>query len=94
MLQVTTESGAKYEFENRDGQEFVRRVNPDYEKRGDGDWQVLLDLFPEIPTVGQSLVIVMESLARYGQDDHGTPPELVSNVTTRRTTPIIEVKEN
>ncbi len=84
---VTTESGSVYEFEA----DRVRRVNTDATKRGDGEWQTLFTMFPKTPTVGHPMVLVLESLARYGGDDQGTPPEFVSGETTRRTTPVTEV---
>lgn len=81
---VTTDSGARYEF--RPGQ--VRRLNPSHEKRGDGEWQNLRTMFPKMPALGHPMVLVMDSLAAFGQDDYGTPAELASDVTTRRTTPV------
>jgi len=84
---VTTESGSVYEIESTR----VRRVNPDATKRGDGDWQELLTMFPKTPTVGHPMLLVMKSLAHLGQDDYGTPRELASGETTRRTTPVVEV---
>ncbi len=84
---IDTESGARYEF---DGGR-VRRVNPDHNKRGDGEWQVLVSRFPETPVVGSPMVLVMESLSRYGEDDYGTSPEFVGDTTTRTTTPVVRI---
>lgn len=86
---VHTESGAVYEFEA--GR--VRRANPAHGKRGDGDWQVLVSQYPETPTVGTRMVLVMESLRRYGGDDQGTPDHMASDVTTRTTTPVSRIEE-
>ena len=85
---IHTESGAVYEFAG----DRVRRVNPDHNKRGDGDWQVLVTQFPKTPIVGSPMVLVVESLAHYGGDDYGTPPEKVSDTTTRRTTPVARIE--
>lgn len=86
---IDTESGARYEF---DGGR-VRRVNPDHNKRGDGEWQVLVSRFPETPVVGSPMVLVMESLSRYGEDDYGTSPEFVGDTTTRTTTPVVRMSQ-
>ena len=80
---VRTESGSTYEFNG----DRVRRINPTVGKRGDGDWQRLIMMYPETPRVGISMTLVMASLARYGADDAGTPPEL-GGETTRHTTPV------
>ena len=72
----------------------VRRVNPDHNKRGDGEWQVLVSRFPETPVVGSPMVLVMESLSRYGEDDYGTSPEFVGDTTTRTTTPVVRICRN
>jgi hypothetical protein len=87
--QITTESGAVYEI---DGSR-VRRVNPSHEKRGDGDWQQLRTMFPKTPMLGYPMVLVMDTLRRYGGDDHGTPDDLADDVTTRRTTPVRLIKQ-
>lgn len=84
---VTTESGSQYEIEA----DRIRRVSAVHTKRGDGDWQPLVSLSPRVPVIGSPLLIVMKSLARYGVDDYGTPPERVDEVTTRRTTAVTEV---
>lgn len=90
ITRVTTESGAVYEF--ADGK--VRRVNESHEKRGDGDWQKLLRLNPTPIRVGMRMTLTMESLSRYGSDDHGTAPEDASPVTTRTTTRVRSIDEN
>ncbi len=84
-MRVKTESGAVYEIEG----DRVRRVNASHEKRGDGLWQALL-AYPAI-ALGKSMVLIMESLARYGGDDHGTTPENTAAETTRITTPVTEI---
>lgn len=86
---VTTESGARYEF--RPGE--VRRLNPSAEKRGDGEWQRLRTMFPNTPTVGAPMVLVIDSLAGYGTDDYGTPTDEASDTTTRHTTRVVSIEE-
>jgi len=92
MRYFRTTSGAEYEIRDGDepGELFVRRNSFDYEKRGDGDWQRLVA--PPLIQKGRPVVLVMESLARYGGDDHGTRLDDVSPVTTRRTTPVVEIR--
>ena len=89
MKKITTESGAVYLL-NDDGQ--IKRENPSYEKRGDGEWQTLT--YASVPKVGERMVIRMESLSRYGQDDLGTEPEDVSPTTTRVTTPVKSIEDD
>lgn len=89
LMLVTTESGSQYEIEA----DRVRRINPAHTKRGDGDWQPLVSMFPKVPKVGYPMVLVVESLTRYGGDDLGTPPELADEVTTRRTTSVTAIEE-
>lgn len=87
MKTVTTTSGAIYEFDKL-GQ--VRRVNDSHVKRGDAEWQKLTNK-PTIE-VGRPMILVMESLARYGGDDYGTKLEDVSPYTTRRTTAVTMIE--
>lgn len=84
---VTTESGSQYEIEA----DRIRRVNDRHTKRGDGDWQPLVSMLPNPPKPGYHMLLVMKSLARYGDDDIGTPPDLVDEVTTRRTSRVTSV---
>jgi hypothetical protein len=84
---VTTESGSQYEIEA----DRIRRVNNRHTKRGDGDWQPLVSMFPARPVVGSPMILTMKSLSRYGGDDFGTPPELGDETTTRRTTTVTEI---
>lgn len=86
-MRVTTESGAVYEFAGN----HVRRVNESHVKRSDGDWVRLITMYPPTPEVGVSMVLVLESLAPYGVDDHGTTNP--SDVTERVTTRVVEVTE-
>lgn len=107
MRTLKTESGAVYEYALRESQvqyeggewsreteavPMIRRVNPEAEKRGDGEWQELLTPLSTGSLEGYRMVLVMKSLARYGQDDHGTSPEdaEASGVTTRVTTRVVE----
>lgn len=83
---VTTKSGAVYEFNG----DRVRRVNTSHEKRADGKWVKLIQVIPKLPEVGQGMVLIMESLAGWGPDDAGTSAP--SDVTTRTTTPIVDIK--
>lgn len=87
-MRFTTQSGASYEIDA--GR--VRRFNPGAVKRGDGDWQELVAMIPLNPVVGEPVTLVMGSLARYGADDIGTPPEMVSGQTTRTTTRVVNVE--
>lgn len=89
---LKTESGAVYEYTVLDETPMIRRVNPEAEKRGDGEWQELLTPLSAGSLEGYRMVLVMRSLARYGQDDHGTSPEdaEASGVTTRVTTRVVE----
>lgn len=92
-MKVTTRSGSIYEIVG----DLVRRVNFDAGKRGDGVWQLLVDMSPSIPKIGFPMVLVLGSLAKYGGDDIGTPLGMVSGETTRITTAVTEVtdtKEN
>lgn len=89
ITRVTTESGAVYEF--ADGK--VRRVNESHEKRGDGEWQKLVNINAPIET-GKRMVLTLESLSRYGSDDEGTAPEDASPFTTRTTTRVRSIDEN
>jgi hypothetical protein len=86
-----TRSGAVYEYKVEDGTPLIRRINPEHEKRGDGEWQVLLEPLPDRSLVGAIAVLVLSSLARYGEDDHGTPCEIAARwgVTTRVTTTVV-----
>jgi len=92
MRTLKTESGAVYEYTVLDETPMIRRVNPDHEKRGDGEWQEMLTPLPTGSLEGYRMVLVMKSLARYGQDDHDTSPEdaEASGVTSRVTTRVVE----
>ena len=83
-MKFTTYSGSTYEIS--DGK--VRRLNPDYEKRADGDWVTLFN-DPDIEVA----VLVLESLAKRGPDDVGTPEWLKYNFTTRVTSIVISKEE-
>lgn len=85
---VTTESGSRYEIES----DRVRRVNRGAVKRGDNEWQPLLSFAPNPPVIGEVLWFTVESLARYGADDYGTPASRVARETTRRTTAVVSVE--
>lgn len=88
MKTITTESGATYRIDG----DRVQRTSANYEKRGDGEWQTLM--IDPVITVGEPMVLVMESLVHYGRDDYMTQPEDASPFTTRRTTPVVSVVES
>lgn len=89
MIHVTTISGSRYEFD-RDNTRF-RRVNAGAQKRGDGEWLDYLHISQIAP--GQPILIVLESLAHLGPDDHGTI-EPDTEYTTRITSSVVKVKED
>ena len=90
-MKVHTTSGAVYEIEEVEpGDVRVRRVNDGHVKRGDGEWQRLVGL-PVVIEDGEPMVLVMESLARYGTDDLSPRFSRVGPVTTRVTTPVTSV---
>ena len=64
----------------------VRRLNPDYEKRGDGNWYILYNR-PEIE-VGQPAFLMMESLSHLGSDDYGQEG---GALTTRTTSEVVRI---
>lgn len=78
-----TESGSSYEI----NEGYIRRLNMAREKRGDGKWFRLVqlpDLFFDTP-----VIIVMESLSIFGEDDHGNTES--SDITVRTTTPVVNI---
>lgn len=64
VLVFETWSNSRYEINHGK----IRRLNPDYGKRGDGNWYTLYNR-PEIE-VGQSAYLMMESLSHLGPDDY------------------------
>ena len=86
-MKFSTVSGSMYEIKHNR----VRRVNRNAEKRGDGDWHLLWNK-PTI-TRGEPVTLILSSLAAFGPDDYDTPPEDVSNYTTRVTSPVIWIGE-
>lgn len=78
-----TWSGSRYEINHGK----VRRLSPDYEKRGDGKWHKLYNL-PEIE-VGQSAYLMMEPLSHLGADDYGTEG---GALTTRITSEVVGIE--
>jgi hypothetical protein len=64
----------------------IRRLNLDYEKRGDGNWYILYNR-PEIE-VGQSAYLMMESLSHLGADDYGQGG---GELTTRTTSEVVRI---
>jgi len=93
-MRFRTESGSTYEI--RDGLDedqktvtVVRRLNPEYTKRADGEWKILLN-DPHVEK-GFRAVLVMESLSGYGADDHGQEG---GGPTVRTTSIVTEVWED
>lgn len=82
VLVFETYTGSTYEINHGK----VRRLNPDYEKRGDGNWYTLYNR-PEIE-VGQSAYLMMESLADFGVDDYGAEG---GALTTRTTSEVVGI---
>lgn len=82
VLVFDTYTGSRYEI-NRGK---IRRLNPDYEKRGDGNWYTLYNC-PEIE-VGQSAYLMMESLSHLGADDYGQEG---GSLTTRTTSEVVGI---
>lgn len=82
VLVFETWSGSTYEINHS----MIRRLNPDYEKRGDGNWYTLYNR-PEI-WVGQPVYLMMESLSHLGADDHGTGGGVL---TTRTTSEVVGI---
>lgn len=87
MIRFTTYSGSTYEIRNGE----VRRLNEGYGKRADGEWVMLLNA--PVIEVGQSAILVLDSLSPYGPDDYGTPPEEADIYTTRVTSPVTWMEE-
>ena len=79
-----TMSGARYWIKGS----MLKRLNPNDEKRGDGEWLRLLEE-PEI-VVGMPAYLVLEPLSKYGPDDYGVHGEAM--VTNRVTTPVIGIE--
>lgn len=82
VLVFETYTGSTYEI-NRGK---IRRLNPNHEKRGDGNWYTLYNR-PEI-WIGQSAYLMMESLSHLGADDFGAEGGVV---TTRTTSEVIGI---
>ena len=83
VLVFETYSGSTYEINHGK----IRRLNPVYEKRGDGNWYTLYNR-PEIE-VGQSAYLMMESLSHLGADDYGQ--EGGDAMTTRITSEVVGI---
>lgn len=79
-----TMSGARYWVKGN----MLKRLNPNDEKRGDGEWLRLLEE-PEI-VVGMPAYLVLEPLSKYGPDDYDVSGEAV--MTSRITTPVIGIE--
>lgn len=82
VLVFDTYTGSRYEINHG----MIRRLNPNAEKRGDGNWYTLYNR-PEIE-VGQFTYLLMESLAAFGVDDYGTEG---GELTTRTTSEVVGI---
>lgn len=82
VLVFDTYTGSTYEINHGK----IRRLNPEYEKRGDGNWYTLYNR-PEIE-VGQSAYLLMESLSHLGADDYGQEG---GALTTRTTSEVVGI---
>lgn len=86
VLVFETYTGSTYEVNHGK----VRRLNPDYEKRGDGDWYTLYNR-PEIE-VGRSAYLILESLSPLGPDDYGVQiASMTGNITERLTSEVVGI---
>lgn len=86
VLVFETWSNSRYEINHGK----IRRLNPDYEKRGDGNWYILYNR-PEIE-VGQSTYLMMESLSHLGADDYGlSTVDRDAALTTRTTSEVVGI---
>lgn len=99
-MKFSTYSGSEYEIvpgyldpgSGIESPAMVRRVNPSYEKRADGEWTRLVN--NPIIEVGQPVILTMTSLSEYGSDDYGTPEEDASPYTTRITSTVTEIEND
>lgn len=82
VLVFDTYTGSRYEINHG----MIRRLNPDHEKRGDGNWYTLYNR-PEI-AVGRSAYLMMESLSHLGADDYGQEG---GELTTRTTSEVVGI---
>lgn len=85
-MKFLTESGSIYEVDG----DHIRRINPGYQKRADGEWVRLLQ--PSIIREGECAYLVLENLSEYGEDDYGTLVK--SEATYRRTSPVERIWDN
>lgn len=91
MITFSTASGSEYEIVSHPSGKMIRRVNVEHGKRADDKWVRLIN----DPTleVGVSAILVLDSLAAYGEDDYGTPRENADKYTTRITSTVTEVRD-
>lgn len=82
VLVFDTYTGSRYEINHGK----IRRLNPDHEKRGDGNWYTLYNR-PEIE-VGERAFLTMEGLSSLGPDDYGTEG---GSLTTRITSEVVGI---
>lgn len=84
-LVFETYSGSVYHI--RSGK--IRRLNPNAEKRADGEWLTLYNR-PEIE-VGRGVYMILEPLASHGADDYGMYcPESI--LTERMTSEVVGIE--
>lgn len=85
-MRFKTETGSTYEIRGDE----IRRLNPDYTKRADGEWVRLLNS-PKVE-VGYRVLLELEPLHEYGEDDSGVDSQgVVPDVTIRTTSRVTEV---
>lgn len=85
-LVFETESGARYWVKGG----YVKRLNPDHEKRGDGKWLELVE-YPVLD-IGFPAILRLTPLNELGTDDDGI--EGTAIFTTRTTTPLTGIQVN
>lgn len=92
-MQVTDET--ELVFETWSGSRYwiksgkVKRLNPNAEKRADGEWLTLYNR-PDIE-IGQGVYMILEPLASHGADDYGVcDPE--TDLTQRMTSEVVGIE--
>jgi hypothetical protein len=84
-MQFKTRSGSLYEIDTTNQQ--IRRLNgtadPTPRQGADGEYRKYVELFPLVPTVGQSLLIVW--------DKDVIPPPAEGSIPTTITSPVVEL---
>lgn len=89
-MKFKTKTGSEYEIVNHPAGDMIRRINASHGKRADGEW---VRLYAHSPiNVGWGVMLVMQSLTEYGNDDTGFDEEdETPEQTTRVTSAVDEV---